>query len=137
MVFRLLYLALVRVLGWLALLARRSSALTVELMVLRHEVAAPSGPATAAIVGRPRDPVRADPAAPAGPAETPHRHSGHAADLAPQAHHEEVQRLARGRRRHADLAEEALAVTWPPHLAVRRADLSSDCSGARPAVAAR
>jgi transposase InsO family protein len=39
MVFRLLYLALIRVFGWLALLARRSSALTVELMVLRHEVA--------------------------------------------------------------------------------------------------
>jgi len=39
MVFRLLYLALVRVFGWLALLARRRSALTVELMALRHEVA--------------------------------------------------------------------------------------------------
>jgi hypothetical protein len=38
MVFRLLYLALIRIFGWLALLARRSSALTVELMVLRHEV---------------------------------------------------------------------------------------------------
>jgi len=39
MVFRLLYLALIRVFGWLALLARRRSALTVGLMVLRHEVA--------------------------------------------------------------------------------------------------
>jgi hypothetical protein len=39
MVFRLLYLALVRVFGWLALLAHRRSALTVEGKVLRHEVA--------------------------------------------------------------------------------------------------
>ncbi len=39
MVFRLLYLALIRVFGWLALLARRPSGLTVGLMVLRHEVA--------------------------------------------------------------------------------------------------
>ena len=39
MAFRLLYLALVRVFSWLALLARRRSALTVELIVLRHEVA--------------------------------------------------------------------------------------------------
>jgi hypothetical protein len=38
MVFRLLYLALIRVFGWLALLPGRRSALIVELMVLRHEV---------------------------------------------------------------------------------------------------
>jgi putative transposase len=38
MVFRLLYLALIRVFGWLALLPGRQSALIVELMVLRHEV---------------------------------------------------------------------------------------------------
>jgi transposase InsO family protein len=38
MMFRLVCLAVVRVFGWLALLARRRSALTVEVLVLRHEV---------------------------------------------------------------------------------------------------
>jgi hypothetical protein len=38
MVFRLVYLAVVRVFCWLALLARGRSALTVEVLVLRQEV---------------------------------------------------------------------------------------------------
>jgi len=37
--FRLAYLALVRVLSWLALLARSDIAKDLEILVLRHEVA--------------------------------------------------------------------------------------------------
>lgn len=39
MVFRLVYMALVTVFGWLGLLARRTAAKDVEILVLRHEVA--------------------------------------------------------------------------------------------------
>jgi transposase InsO family protein len=38
-VFRLVYLALVQVLGWLVLLTRSDAAKTAELLILRHEVA--------------------------------------------------------------------------------------------------
>ena len=39
MIFRLLYLALIRVFGWLALLTRGNKTLTVEILVLRNEIA--------------------------------------------------------------------------------------------------
>ena len=40
MAFRLTYLMLLRVLGWLALLTRSHASKDVEILVLRHEVAA-------------------------------------------------------------------------------------------------
>jgi hypothetical protein len=46
MLFRLLYLALIRVLGWLALMACSDASKDAELLVLRHEVAVPCRQAT-------------------------------------------------------------------------------------------
>ena len=43
MVFRLAYLTLAHVLGWLALLVRSEAAKDVEILVLRHEVAVCAG----------------------------------------------------------------------------------------------
>jgi hypothetical protein len=65
MTLRFTYLAVLRVFGWLALLARSDCAKDAKILLLRHQgCCAPApGQDTVAIVGRPGCPGRAGPAA--------------------------------------------------------------------------
>ena len=62
MALRLAYLTVVRVLSWLALLARSDTTNDVEILVLRHEVAVlpATQPTPNPDLGRPRNPQRAE-----------------------------------------------------------------------------
>src|SRR5271156_6692260 len=77
MTLRFAYLAVLRIFGWLALLARSDRAKDAEILILRHQVAVLQRQVKTpeAVLGRPDNPVLAGPAAapqPSPPAAPDH-----------------------------------------------------------------
>src|SRR5258708_33663077 len=85
MTLRLLYLIVIRVFGWLALLGRGQASKDAEILVLRHEVlrSCASGHPAEAGLGRPGGHVRAGPAAASSAPVSPARRARDAAGVAP------------------------------------------------------
>ena len=106
MSLRLAYLTVLRLFGWLALLARSGRAKDAESPIVRHQVAVLQRQVktAAAVVGRPGGAGRAGPDAAEQPAPPVARlsagHAGHAAGLAPPADQTQVDHPSlRGRPR--------------------------------------
>jgi hypothetical protein len=87
---RFLYLIVVRVFGWLALLRRSQASKDAEILVLRHEVMVLRRQVAQTGLGGPRRPGGTGPAAAGRTAGQPADHAGNPAGLAPPSDHPQM-----------------------------------------------